>query len=123
MKRFQFYFVLTCVLGLGVYGLEVYPVPLQGGPELLRSLLLLAVFVWVLLGCGRALLGLFHLYTMSFLEEAVLSFGLGCLGFSLFTQLLGLFGLLTPLVAFLALGAMGFAFSAHLEHFVRLFSP
>lgn len=118
MKRLKFFLILACVLAAGLCSLQRYPFPMQGGLAIGRSLLLLGILGWILLGMGRALLKFFKVYTTTSAEELVFSFGLGLTGLSAATFVLGSFGVLKNWVAVLLLAAFGFAFSEHLEHFL-----
>jgi hypothetical protein len=120
MRRLKFYLTLLLLLLLAGYGATVFPVPFEGGLELLRTLGLLLALVAGLLGSGRSLLAMAHVYTISLKEELVFSFGLGCLVFFMLAGLLGFFGWLQPLVAYLLVGVTILVSSEHLERFAHL---
>jgi len=120
MRRSKFYLVLLLLLLLAASGAAAFPVPFEGGLELLRTLGLLLALAAAILGSGRRLLSLAHVYTISLKEELAFSFGLGCLAFYMLAQLLGLFGWLQPLVAYLLVGAAIVSSSDHLERFAHL---
>jgi len=120
MRRSKFYLVLLLMLLLAASGAAAYPVPFEGGLELLRTLGLLLALAAALLGSGRRLLSLAHVYTISLKEELAFSFGLGCLAFFMISQLLGLVGWLQPLVAYLLVGGAIISSSDHLERFAHL---
>ena len=117
MRRLKFYLFFAWLAGLFAYGALRYPVPMNNGLSLLRSLAWLALMLGAMLALGRSLLQRFRIFLGSLTEEACFSLGLGALAISSVFFVLGHFDAALDWVAWLGLGACWLAGYGHLEHF------
>jgi hypothetical protein len=117
MRRVRFTLFSAWLVLLALLALRSYPVPLNGGLELLRSLAALGLLLGGLLATGRALLLRFKIFPASLSQEALLSFALGAGLMSTLVFLAGHFALLSQPLAWALVAGFWIAGFRHLEHF------
>lgn len=120
MRRLKFLILFSWTLLLLAAAWWRYPVPMQGAPELARSLAVTAVLLLTALALGRALLQPFHLFHGSLLQEGGYSLGLGLGLLSLLVSGLGALGGLFPWVAWMLVAGLLAALWHHLEELASM---
>jgi len=106
LRRLKFLLLFAWTLLLLLASVARFPVPLSGGPALVRSASCALLLVLASLAVGRALLQRWGLYHASLVQEATFSLGLGLIALGLLAASLGAVGLLFPLPAWLLLGLL-----------------